>query len=84
MIAFSETVNKWLGAVDTAHGRLRPRRRRGRPYLYPTPVVIRCGMLTLPYPSAVSEELCAGSTFPPFGRGAMIHLLEPHNRHDIG
>lgn len=50
MIILSDTLRKWLGSVEMAHGRLRARPRRGRPYMYPTRVIIRCYMLMLLYP----------------------------------
>ncbi len=50
MIAVSESFGKWLNSVDTVHGRVRERRGRGRPYVYPTSVLLRCYLLMLIYP----------------------------------
>lgn len=50
MISISDTIRKWLGAVDTVHGRIRQQRRRGHPYVYTTTVIIRCYLLMLLYP----------------------------------
>ena len=63
MIAISETVRQWLGGVDTVHDGIRQQRKRGRPYLYSTTVIIRCYMLMLLYPrvrkhAALQAFLC--------------------------
>ena len=49
MIAFSATLRKWLGSVDTVHRCVEPP-RRGRPHMYATSVIIRCYFLMLIHP----------------------------------
>ncbi len=50
MIAVSESADKWLQSVDAIPARLREPPHRGRPYVYPASVVLRCYLLMLIYP----------------------------------
>ena len=52
MITPNETQKQWLLSSESAHYRikLKERQRRGRPYVYPSSVLIRCYLLMLLYP----------------------------------
>lgn len=47
MLRPTSITGKWLRAVDTVHPPIGAVRRRGRPYVYPTSVIIRCYLLML-------------------------------------
>jgi len=47
MIPTSNAVRNWIGGVDHVHGRIKEPRRRGRPYVYATSLIIRCYFLML-------------------------------------
>jgi hypothetical protein len=47
MIAMSRHIRKWLALVDHVGPRVRERRQRGHPYVYPTSTLVRCYLLML-------------------------------------
>ena len=51
MIAISAALRQWLSWVDRTPVRVKAKRRRGRPEVYPASVLIRCYLLMLIYPS---------------------------------
>lgn len=51
MIGLGEALCNWLESVDSVHARLRRTKTSpGRPYVYPTSVLLRCYLLMLIYP----------------------------------
>ncbi len=52
MITPSQTQEQWLRSSETAHGhiKIKEAKQRGRPYLYPTSVLIRCYLMMLLFP----------------------------------
>jgi DDE family transposase len=50
MIIISACLRQWFGLVDQVGPRLKSTTGRGRPYVYPTTVLLRCYLLMLVYP----------------------------------
>lgn len=47
MIATCAALRNWIDNVDRIHGRIKSPRRRGRPHVYSTTLIIRCYLLML-------------------------------------